>query len=252
MTHQNFSSEFIPYTFPISLSKCFNLQSSKIQTNEPTNETRTTSPQTIHSLNHHTITSRPQIYKPRHVNPTRPYINYLQQNTFTNPATSLVAPFTLPGLSMGCVCRHTAVFQQYVGKERSVSDAALFLFLLFLCTGKEVGSGSFGNVYLGQWQNQAVAVKLIRHSMQSLERINTELTVGSSISHPNVVRTQHSFTLLSKSKMLTSWWVAGWLAWVSMKGNWEYCISPSDQSPPRTTPLTHSPTPSHRHTSHTL
>lgn len=55
----------------------------------------------------------------------------------------------------------------------------------------QLGAGSFGQVFRGSWRQQTVAVKIIMHAKQSIERIRQEVDLMLRLDHANVVRALH-------------------------------------------------------------
>ncbi|MEW5298139.1 MAG: hypothetical protein WDW36_001292 [Sanguina aurantia] len=52
-----------------------------------------------------------------------------------------------------------------------------------------LGAGSYGRVFLGEWEGREVAVKLISHTTAAeAERVGNEVALSMRLTHPNVVR----------------------------------------------------------------
>lgn len=64
-----------------------------------------------------------------------------------------------------------------------------------LTLGRLLGTGSYGRVYEGWWQNQKVAVKVLVNDEFTIGRVNNEIQLSMSFRHPNIVQSLHNTTL---------------------------------------------------------
>lgn len=64
-----------------------------------------------------------------------------------------------------------------------------------LVLGRLLGSGSYGRVYEGRWQNMQVAVKVLVNDGLTIERVNNEIKLSMSFRHPNIVQSLHCTTI---------------------------------------------------------
>ena len=79
-----------------------------------------------------------------------------------------------------------------------------------MCLGACLGTGSFGTVYMAEWQKQKVAVKVLT----SDKKIEDEVNIGLQLSHPNVAKT------IASEKVRST---AGCQLWIVL----EYCAGGS-------------------------
>jgi hypothetical protein len=68
--------------------------------------------------------------------------------------------------------------------------------LLLLHPDTPLGAGSFGQVYLGHWHQQRVAVKMITYDCRMAERVSNEVRLIMSFDHPNIVKAYHFRTYM--------------------------------------------------------
>ncbi|KAG2429814.1 hypothetical protein HXX76_010598 [Chlamydomonas incerta] len=64
-----------------------------------------------------------------------------------------------------------------------------------------LGSGSFGKVFRGAWQGQAVAVKVLHYGQELCRAVHTEVLLSQALKHVNIVNSLHFAQVLPGGRL---------------------------------------------------
>ncbi|KAG2429816.1 hypothetical protein HXX76_010600 [Chlamydomonas incerta] len=64
-----------------------------------------------------------------------------------------------------------------------------------------LGSGSFGKVFRGAWQGQAVAVKVLHYGQELCRAVHTEVLLSQALKHVNIVNSLHFVQVLPGGRL---------------------------------------------------